>query len=81
MANSLCRRCIHWGDASGDHLNEYCHLREKQVWFGKKDDEPRASLYKEKVEGPWKTLPDRDRRDGPWQCDAFEEIRPDWRHA
>lgn len=79
--NSLCQRCTHMGEPQGDKLVPYCHLQEKQAWFGKADDEPRAKLFKERREGPIKYLADRDRRDGPWECEAFEEIKPDWNHA
>ena len=80
--NSLCRRCEHWGDEHPDHPKYgYCHLKEKQNWFGKKEDEPRAALHKQRPQGPIKNLEDRDRLFGPWECDAFEERMPDWRHA
>lgn len=56
MANSLCRRCVHWSGPRGDKDFEYCHLREKQVWFGRGESEPRAGLYKERHEGPHQIL-------------------------
>jgi len=81
MANSLCRRCVHWGGPRGDKTFEYCHLQEQQAWFGREEGEPRARLFRERREGPVKYLKDVPRRDGPWECKAFEELQPDWRHA
>lgn len=67
--NSLCQKCEHWSHGlSLDGFEGYCHLREQQVHFEKRRDEPRARL-------------DRKTRDSEWECEAFVEIEPDWAHA